>query len=195
MKCLLRRALDETEFLSPYGIRALSRHHPAHPYELDLGGDHYAVGYEPGESRSAMSGGNADWCGPVWLPINFLLVEGLHEFRRSYGDDFTVACPTGADERLTLMAVADRLGHRLSRLFLRDADGKRTSMAAMGGLVDDPHTRDHVLFHEYFHGDTGAGPGPSHQTGWTALVALLLQPRVRHRTGDFAGAPPRKDAS
>ncbi len=168
LKMLLVRALDETEFLSPHGIRSLSKVHEAHPYVFDQDDTLLAVSYEPGESRSGLFGGNSNWRGPVWMPVNYLLIESLRQFHLYYGDEFTVECPVGSGTMLTLDQVADELTTRLTRLFLRGPDGKRPALAG-----DDPPD-DHVLFHEYFHGDTGRGLGASHQTGWTGLIALLL---------------------
>lgn len=175
MKRLLRRMLDESEFLSPYGVRALSKYHEAHPYELQVNGTTYMVDYEPAESRSGVFGGNSNWRGPVWFPINFLLIESLQKFHRYYGDDFTVECPTGSGRYLTLDEIADFLSHRLIALFARDEQGRRPCFGGVEVLQSDPHWREYVLFHEYFHGDNGAGLGASHQTGWTGLVAKLIQ--------------------
>jgi len=168
LKMLLVRALDETEFLSPHGIRSLSKVHEAHPYTFDQDDTMLAVSYEPGESRSGLFGGNSNWRGPVWMPVNYLLIESLRQFHLYYGDDFTVECPVGSGIMMTLDQVADELTTRLTRLFLRGPDGARTALAG------DDAPDDHVLFHEYFHGDTGRGLGASHQTGWTGLIALLL---------------------
>jgi Glycosyl hydrolase family 63 C-terminal domain len=179
MKCLLRRMLDETEFLSPYGVRALSRHHKENPYVFRVNGDELTVAYRPAESDSGLFGGNSNWRGPVWFPVNYLLIESLQKFHHYYGDDFKVECPTGSGVYLTIEEIADELARRLTRLFLRDESGRRPAMGDDAQAQTDPAFRDHVLFHEYFDGDTGRGVGASHQTGWTALVAKLLQPR-RH---------------
>ena len=176
LKCLLRRMLDEEEFLSPYGVRSLSRRHLHEPYTLRAPGHDLGVAYVPGESDSGMFGGNSNWRGPIWLPINFLLVESLRKFHNYYGDDFKVECPTRSGRFLTLGQVADELTRRLTGLFLRDEQGRRPAHGEHPKLQDDPHFRDHVLFHEHFHGDTGRGVGASHQTGWTALIANLLAP-------------------
>jgi hypothetical protein len=176
LKCLLRRMLDEEEFLSPFGVRSLSRYHRDHPYTLRLPGSELGVSYVPGESDSAMFGGNSNWRGPVWLPINFLIVESLRKFHHYYGDDFKVECPARSGRYLTLEQVADEIARRLTRLFLPDEHGRRPAHGEHAKLQDDPHFRDHVLFYEHFHGDTGRGIGASHQTGWTALVASLLAP-------------------
>ncbi len=175
MKRLLRRMLDPDEFLSPYGVRSLSKYHEAHPYELPIDGHTYTVRYEPAESRSGLFGGNSNWRGPVWFPINYLLIESLQKFHHYYGDDFLVECPTGSGQYLTLDAIADDLSQRLINLFLRDERGWRPFNGGNTFLQTDPHWRDYLLFHEYFHGDNGAGLGASHQTGWTGLVAKLIQ--------------------
>ncbi|HEY8901314.1 MAG TPA: hypothetical protein VIM61_12955 [Chthoniobacterales bacterium] len=176
MKCLLRRMLDETEFLSDHGIRAVSKFHEAHPYTFGCCGSEVGVSYQPGESDSGLFGGNSNWRGPIWMPVNYLLVESLRRFHRYYGDDFRVECPTGSGTFLTLAEVADELARRLASLFLRNKDGRRALYHGNERMQTDPHFRDHVLFHEYFHGDTGRGVGASHQTGWTGLVANLLAP-------------------
>jgi hypothetical protein len=174
MKNLLARMLHPAEFLSPFGVRALSRRHRDQPFELDIDGMRLAVGYEPGEGQSVTFGGNSNWRGPIWVPVNLLLIDSLHEFQRYYGDDFLVEYPTGSGERLSLGAIAERLATRLGQLFLRDAQDLRPVWGDCALLQSDPHFRDHILFHEYFHGDDGRGLGASHQTGWTACVALLL---------------------
>jgi hypothetical protein len=178
MKRLLRRMLDETEFLSDFGIRALSRVHRDHPYILEWGGESLSVGYEPAESATGLFGGNSNWRGPVWMPSNFLMIESLQKFHYYYGDDFKIECPTGSGVFLTLDQVAAELTRRLSRLFLRNSEGRRPCHGAVEKMQSDPHFRDHLLFYEYFHGDSGRGLGASHQTGWTGLVAKLLQPRA-----------------
>lgn len=174
MKRLLARMLDPEEFLSPYGVRSLSHYHRDHPYRFDLGNAAYTIDYEPAESRSGMFGGNSNWRGPVWFPPNYLLIEALQRFHWYYGDDFRVECPTGSGQMLTLAEVAVELSRRLERLFLRDSSGRRPCDGDVELFAHDPHWRDLLLFHEYFNGDTGAGLGASHQTGWTALVAKLL---------------------
>ncbi len=188
MKQLLRRMLDETEFLSDYGIRALSRVHEAQPYVFDVMGMPLSVKYQPAESDSGLFGGNSNWRGPIWFPVNYLLIESLQKFHHYYSDDFRVECPAGSGRYLTLAEVADELSNRLSRIFLRNADGRRPVFGDNEKLQRDPHFRDHVLFHEYFHGDTGRGVGASHQTGWTGLIAKLLQPRVMQATSRTASA-------
>jgi hypothetical protein len=177
MKALLRRMLDEAAFLSPYGVRSVSRQHLEHPFELDLDGQHFSVGYMPGDSTSRAYGGNSNWRGPVWMPVNFMLVEALYGFHRYYGDDFQVEYPTGSGKTLSLREIADALATRLTRLFLRGPDGRRPAFGSSEIQQSDPFFRDNLLFHEFFHGDTGEGLGASHQTGWTGLVALLLHGR------------------
>jgi hypothetical protein len=179
MKCLLRRVLDETEFLSDYGVRALSRTHQQQPFVLERDGRHLAIGYAPGESETTLFGGNSNWRGPVWLPMNHLLVESLYEFHRYYGDDFLIECPVGSGRMLTLCEIADELRRRLAKLFLRGPDGRRPALGESVLLRDDPAFRDHLLFFEYFHGESGSGLGASHQTGWTGLIALMLHPCFR----------------
>jgi Glycosyl hydrolase family 63 C-terminal domain len=177
MKALLRRMLDETEFLSDYGIRALSKHHEANPYVFEYQGHRLSVGYVPAESETGSFGGNSNWRGPIWFPVNYLLIESLQKFHHYYGDEFTVECPTGSGNMLTLEQVAEELGRRLIRIFMRDEQGRRAAFGDHPKLQNDPHFRDYPLFYEYFHGDTARGVGASHQTGWTGLVAKLLQPR------------------
>jgi hypothetical protein len=174
---LLARVLDETEFLSPYGIRSLSARHHDEPFTVDVGGSLATVDYEPAESSSPLYGGNSNWRGPVWFPVNYLIVEAVRRFARFYGDDLLVEHPTGSGRHCTLSEVADDLADRLVRLFLDDADGRRPVFGGYELFQRDPHWHDLLPFHEYFHGDTGAGLGASHQTGWTALVAdLVLRP-------------------
>lgn len=176
MKCLLRRMLDEDEFLSPYGVRGLSRVHLDQPFRFENGGHTHEVRYTPAESDSYLFGGNSNWRGPIWMPINYLLIESLQRFHHYYGDDFTVECPTGSGTKITIHAIAEELSRRLIKLFVRDEDGHRPVMGDSAKLQRDPHFRDLVLFYEYFHGDNGRGVGASHQTGWTGLVAKLIQP-------------------
>jgi hypothetical protein len=174
MTKILRRMLDEAEFLSPYGVRALSRSYLDHPYDLEYNGMHYRVKYEPAESDGGLFGGNSNWRGPVWMPVNYLLIENLRRFHRYYGDGLRIECPTGSGIMLTLDQIADELCRRLIKLFLRDADGKRPVFGPYEKFQTDPHFKDYVLFHEYFDGDNGRGCGASHQTGWTGLVANLI---------------------
>jgi hypothetical protein len=176
MKCLLARMLDETEFLSDYGVRALSRTHREHPYVLSHNGQSFGVSYQPAESTSGVFGGNSNWRGPIWFPVNYLLIESLRKFHAYYGDEFKIECPSGSNTCMTINDVANELARRLTRLFLADAHGQRPVLRQHDKLASDPHFRDYILFHEYFDGDTGRGVGASHQTGWTGLVATLLQP-------------------
>ena len=175
LRLVLQVMLDENEFLSPFGIRALSRVHRDMPYILNVGGQIHEVAYEPGESTTNLFGGNSNWRGPVWFPVNFLLVESLQRFHYYLGDDFTVECPTGSGRQMNLSEVAAELSRRLARTFLRDATGRRPVHGNDTRFQSDPHWRDLLLFYEYFHGDNGRGVGASHQTGWTGLVAKLLQ--------------------
>ena len=172
---VLRVMLDEQEFLSPHGIRALSRRHRDEPYRLVVDGIEHRVDYEPGESTSGLFGGNSNWRGPVWFPVNYLIIESLQKFHHYLGDSFTVECPTGSGNRLTLDEVAAELSRRLSSIFLTTADGRRPVFGGVARFQRDPHWNVHIPFHEYFHGDDGSGVGASHQTGWTGLVAKLLQ--------------------
>jgi hypothetical protein len=178
MKKLLKRMLDESEFLSDHGIRGISRHHAHQPYTFQWSSGSMSVCYEPCESRSGLFGGNSNWRGPVWMPLNFLLIESLQKFHHYYGDDFKVECPTGSGRFLTIREIAAELSRRLASLFLRNQEGVRPFHANCEVQREDPHFRDLILFYEYFHGDTGRGTGASHQTGWTGLVAKLLQPRT-----------------
>jgi hypothetical protein len=175
LRRILRYMLDENEFLSAFGVRALSRHHLDHPYVLQVGSAEYRVAYEPAESSTALFGGNSNWRGPIWFPVNYLLVESLQKYHHFFGDSLKVECPTGSGNRLTLWDVAAEISRRLTRPFLRGPDGRRPVYGATEKFQSDPHWRDLILFYEYFHGDNGAGIGASHQTGWTALVAKLLQ--------------------
>jgi hypothetical protein len=180
MKKLLRRMLDESEFLSDYGIRALSRAHLDQPFVLKVNGSDQSVRYAPAESESRQFGGNSNWRGPIWFPMNFLIVESLQKFHHYYGNDFKVECPTGSGRYLTIDAVANELSHRLSRIFLKDANGERAVLCHQPALQNDPHYENCIPFYEYFHGDTGRGVGASHQSGWTSLIAKLLMPRVHN---------------
>ena len=174
MTSLLRRMLDESEFLSPYGVRALSRSYLDHPYDFECDGSHYRVKYEPGESESGLFGGNSNWRGPIWMPVNYLLIESLRRFHMFYGDGLKIECPTGSGVMLTLDEIADELCRRVLKLFQRGADGRRPVFGGYEKFQTDPHFKDYILFHEYFHGDNGRGCGASHQTGWTGLVANLI---------------------
>jgi hypothetical protein len=175
LRRVLRLMLDENEFLSPYGIRALSRIHKDHPYILPVNGSHHTVAYEPAESATGLFGGNSNWRGPVWFPINLLLIESLQKLHHYLGQDYKVECPTGSSRYLTLWEVAAELSRRLTHIFLRDEAGARPVHGDDTRYRDHPNWRDLVLFYEYFHGDNGSGIGASHQTGWTAVVAKLLQ--------------------
>jgi hypothetical protein len=175
LRRILGRMLDENEFLGPHGLRAISRCHADHPYVLHVGGDEYQVKYLPAESDSGMFGGNSNWRGPIWVPMNMLLIRALLQFYLYYGDSFRVACPTGSDRMMNLFEVAREIARRLTRIFLRDGTGRRPVYGGMEKFQTDPHWRDCILFHEYFHGDNGAGLGASHQTGWTGVVAKLIE--------------------
>ncbi len=175
LKRVLRIMLDENEFFSPFGIRAISRVHRDHPYTLGVNGTEYRVDYEPAESSTGLFGGNSNWRGPIWFPVNFLLIESLQKFHFFLGDHYTVECPTGSGNSANLWQIAGEISQRLTRIFLRDKDGRRPVFGGTEKFQNDPHWRDLIPFHEYFHGDNGAGIGASHQTGWTALVAKLIQ--------------------
>ena len=172
---VLRYLLDESEFLSPHGIRGISRFHKDHPYVLQVNGTEHRVDYEPAESTTWLFGGNSNWRGPVWFPINFLLIEALQKFDHFYGESLTVELPTGSGHRASLWGAAAEISHRLTRIFLRSAEGRRPVCGQIEKLQSDPHWRDFIYFYEYFHGDNGAGLGASHQTGWTGLVAKLIE--------------------
>ena len=174
LRRVLTRMLDENEFFSPYGIRALSRFHADHPYVFHVGGQAHTVSYLPAESDSGMFGGNSNWRGPIWMPVNGLIIRALLQYYLYYGDDFTIECPTGSGHRMNLYQVAEELGRRLTNVFLRGEDGRRPVYGSTAKFQDDPHWRDYVLFYEYFHGDNGAGIGASHQTGWTGIIARIM---------------------
>ena len=180
MKRLLRRMLDPNEFLSDYGVRSVSRFHKDHPYRIEIRGEVKMVNYEPAESQTNLFGGNSNWRGPIWLPINYLLIESLQKFHYYYGDDFTVECPTGSGQFLTLQQIANELSNRLISIWLRDKNGERPFTRTSDGACNNQRDGSRYLFHEYFHGDNGGGHGASHQTGWTALIAKLIQ-----QQGDF----------
>ena len=182
LKCVLRYLLDENEFLSPHGIRALSKVHLDHPYVLHEGNSDYCVRYEPAESTTGLFGGNSNWRGPIWFPVNYLIIEALWRFYEYFGDKFKVECPTGSGHEMTLQEVAIELSHRLVAIFEPNELGKRPVYGNLEPFQTDPHWRDLILFHEYFHGDHGAGLGASHQTGWTGLVAAMILQNVEHRT-------------
>src|SRR5919202_72102 len=174
LRYILQKMLDENEFFSPYGIRSVSKFHDAHPYIFEVNGEQYKVDYEPAESTSGLFGGNSNWRGPIWFPINYLIIEALHKYYYYLGDDFKVECPTGSGKQMNLKEVAIDLSQRLVKIFLQDASGRRPVYGGIKTFQTDPHWRDLILFHEYFHGDNGAGLGASHQTGWTGLVAELM---------------------
>ena len=173
---VLTRMLDETEFLSDYGIRSVSKVHQAHPAVVVVQGSENRVDYEPGEGTTRLFGGNSNWRGPIWMPVNFLIVVALHRYHTFYGDDFELECPTGSGQKMKLGQIGHEIARRLTRLFLRDASGRRAIYDDCEKMQQDPHFRDLILFYEHFHGDTGRGLGAAHQTGWTGLVALLLHP-------------------
>ena len=181
---ILAYMLDENEFFGPYGIRSVSRYHLDHPFVFYLSGQEFKVQYLPAESNNGMFGGNSNWRGPVWMPVNGLLMRALINLYQFYGDDFKVECPTGSGKYLTLFEVAKELGHRLSSIFLRDASGRRPVYGGTKKFQDDPHWRDYILFYEYFHGDNGAGLGASHQTGWTGIIARSLDMFARMNPAD-----------
>jgi hypothetical protein len=167
--------LDETEFLSPHGVRALSRYHLEHPYEVTVDGHVNRVQYEPAESTTGLFGGNSNWRGPIWFPVNYLLIESLQKFHHYFGEDFKVECPTGSARECDLWQVAAEISRRLVRVFARGEDGRRPVYGGTEIFQKDPHWKDLILFYEFFHGDNGAGIGASHQTGWTGLVAKLIE--------------------
>ena len=173
LRRVLSTMLDEREFLSPYGIRSISRHHEHHPYVFRVGDQDYSVSYLPAESDSGMFGGNSNWRGPIWMPVNALIVRALLQYYTYYGDAFTIECPTGSGRRMTLYQVAEDLGRRLASIFLKDGN-RRAVYGGTRKFQDDPHWKDLLLFYEYFHGDNGAGLGASHQTGWTGIVARIM---------------------
>jgi hypothetical protein len=187
MKRLLARALDETEFLSEFGVRSLSRYHLEHPYYFDWNGTRLEVKYEPGESVSGLFGGNSNWRGPVWAPMNYLIIESLQKFHHYYGDEFRVECPARSGKMVSLNDAANEISRRLVSAFLKDGDGKRPIHRNASDHHKDPFFGEHPLFYEYLDGDTGRGVGASHQTGWTALVAKLLQPRDGERGAAVRG--------
>jgi len=174
LRRILGYMLDENEFFSPYGIRSVSKYHRDHPYVFYLEGHEYRVDYLPAESKTGLFGGNSNWRGPIWMPVNGLIIRGLLQMYPFYGPDFKVECPTGSGKYMTLFEVAREIGDRLSKIYLRDANGRRPVYGGMKKFQEDPHWRDYILFHEYFHGDNGAGLGASHQTGWTGIIARTL---------------------
>jgi hypothetical protein len=175
LRRILTKMLDENEFLSPYGIRSLSRFHEKHPYVFHVNGQEFRVDYLPGESNTGMFGGNSNWRGPIWVPVNALIIRALLNFYAYYGDNFKIECPTGSGRMMNLFEVAAEITERLARIFLRNEQGRRPVYGGAKKFQEDPHWRDHILFYEYFHGDNGAGLGASHQTGWTGLVGGLIR--------------------
>jgi Glycosyl hydrolase family 63 C-terminal domain len=174
LRRMLTYMLDEAEFLSPCGVRSVSRYHKEHPLVFQLAGQEYRLDYEPGESQTDLFGGNSNWRGPIWMPVNFLILNALQQHHLYYGDDFKVECPTGSGVMMNLDEVAEELGRRLTRLFVRDENGRRAVFGNRALFNEDAHWRDLIPFHEYFHGDTGRGCGASHQTGWTGLIAQIV---------------------
>ena len=200
LRRILSRMLDEDEFLSPHGIRALSRHHAEHPFVFIAQGQEYRVNYLPGESDTGMFGGNSNWRGPIWMPVNALLVRALLQYYLYYGDTFKVECPTGSGNLMNLFEVSREIANRLTRIFLRDQSGRRPVYGGSEKFQNDPHWRDYLLFYEYFHGDNGAGIGASHQTGWTGVVAKLIEifgrvdPQALLKVGVAEAFGPAKEA-
>jgi Glycosyl hydrolase family 63 C-terminal domain len=188
MTRLLHRMLDEREFLSPHGVRALSRAYFDRPYDYEYNRMHYQVNYQPGESDGALFGGNSNWRGPIWMPVNYLLIESLRRYYQFYGDKLTLECPTGSGRMMSLDAIADELSRRILGLFQRRSDGRRPVFGSYEKFQADPHFKDYILFHEYFHGDNGRGCGASHQTGWTGLVANIIGQLAKKRTQPLPSA-------
>jgi hypothetical protein len=174
LRRILAKMLDENEFLSQNGLRSLSRYHADHPYVFNAGGQEYRVSYLPAESDTGMFGGNSNWRGPIWMPVNALIIRALLQYYAYYGNDFTVECPTGSGRLMNLYQVAEEIARRLANIFLKDKHGRRPVYGGSRKFQDDSHWRDYLLFYEYFHGDNGAGLGASHQTGWTGIVARSL---------------------
>ena len=183
---LFGKLFDEAEFLSPYGLRAISAYHREHPYELDVEGERATIDYEPAESTTAMFGGNSNWRGPLWFPLNYLVISALERYYRFFGDDYTVEYPTGSGRQVALDAVVADLQRRLVSIFLRGPDDRRPCFGGVERLQTDPAWKDNLVFSEYFHGDDAAGLGASHQTGWTGIVADLI--RRRHGAVPSVGA-------
>jgi len=175
LRRILTKMLDENEFFGPYGIRSLSKYHEKNPFVFHVNGQEYRVDYLPAESNTGMFGGNSNWRGPVWMPVNILIIRALQNFYLYYGDNFKIECPTGSGKMMNLFEVSKEISDRLTNMFLRDKQGKRPVYGGTEKFQSDPHWRDHILFYEYFHADNGAGLGASHQTGWTGLVAKLIQ--------------------
>ncbi|HEY4965364.1 MAG TPA: glucosidase, partial [Puia sp.] len=175
LRRILTKMLDENEFLGPYGIRSISKFHENNPYILYVGGQEYRVDYMPAESNTAMFGGNSNWRGPVWMPINTLIIRALQQFYLYHGDNFKIECPTGSGKMMNLFEVSQEISNRLKRIFTRDEQGRRPVFGGSEKFQMDPHWRDNILFYEYFHGDNGAGLGASHQSGWTGVIAKIIQ--------------------
>jgi Mannosylglycerate hydrolase MGH1-like glycoside hydrolase domain len=202
---VLATMLDEKEFLSPYGIRAISRSHAEHPYVFRVGDEEYRVSYLPGESDTGMFGGNSNWRGPIWMPVNGLIIRALLQYYTYYGNEFTIECPTGSGRQMNLYQVAEEIARRLASIFLRDSQGRRPVYGGTRKFQEDPHWRDCLQFYEYFHGDNGAGLGASHQTGWTGIIARAMHVFATSTAeqylelGKIAGAvevePARRDQS
>jgi hypothetical protein len=174
LRRILGYMLDENEFLGPHGIRSVSRYHLQHPYSVQIQGQEYGVQYLPAESNTGMFGGNSNWRGPVWMPVNQLIIRALFNLYQFYGNDFKVECPTGSGKYMTLLEVAEEISRRLTGIFLRDSNGRRPVYGGSTKFQTDPYWKDYILFYEYFHGDNGAGLGASHQTGWTGTIARTL---------------------
>jgi hypothetical protein len=187
---ILRRILDESEFLSAYGIRSISRYHLEHPYVLSRDSKQWTVRYEPGESTNTLYGGNSNWRGPIWFPTTFMLVTALRVYDRFYGESLKIECPTGSGKQMTLNEIALEIDRRMCSLFLKDPNGRRPE-CGKSSLLSEEGFCDYLLFHEYFHGDTGAGLGASHQTGWTGLVAKMLEQVAMHRAPRIPRIPAR----
>jgi len=177
---ILTVMLDESEFLSQYGLRSLSRYHKDHPYTLELDGMRHSIDYEPAESTTDFFGGNSNWRGPIWFPLNYLIIHALQTFYHFYGDTFKTELPTGSGTQASLQEIATELAHRLTHIFVRDKQGSRAVYGGVEKFQQDPYWHDLLLFYEYFHGDNGAGIGANHQTGWTGLIACLLQESSEH---------------
>jgi hypothetical protein len=174
MKSILQKMLDSDEFLSEYGIRSLSKYHEKNPYSMQINGDVSTISYIPGESDSLMFGGNSNWRGPIWFPINYLIIESLKRYDFYYGGEFSIEYPTGSGNFLTMDLIAKELSLRCMKIFMKDENGHRPFNGDYKKMQEDPHFRDYILFYEYFHGDNGRGLGASHQTGWTGLVAEMI---------------------
>ena len=187
LRRILERVLNEDRLLSPHGVRSVSKRHADDPYVLELDGRRFVLDYEPAESTTGLFGGNSNWRGPVWFPLNYLLIESLQRYHYFLGDDFKLQCPNGSGSEATLWDVTTELSRRLITLFLRDENGRRPVYGQIEKFQTDPHWRDLILFYEYFHGDTGAGLGASHQTGWTGIVAKLIQQYAEYA---LQGKPP-----